>query len=700
MKSYRFLKGKKCFLSLFCVLCAFLNSSCTNDDIPSESYYTFTGQTISDYLSSESDFSLYYETIKRATLNGGSTLLSLLSSYGYYSCFAPTDSAMVEYLSQFGTETIDGLYEVMSTTEEADSIIDLVAKMHIISSSYNATIYETQYFDQKLADANLYDKILYITSYGDTYRVNDQATIVLRDVELHNGVVHGLDGVLTPSDLKFNDFFTLYPQFSIFGRLCELTEVADRVNTVPQDYDFVQDNGDYSTWVSWDLHIETPSAQYYWYTVFVESDSVYGACVPGVSEATSWEDTLKAIKDYALEWFQDAYSDEPSTLQAGVNENWASEDNYLNRFVAYHIMNKKVARADFTRYDIAMENSYEHIREYHEMLAPNTILYVSAGANGHAWPDGVDPDPDRIVLNPTGEYDKDAIWRSGKDWSRPKEDGPEVLSRSYESENGYFHEIGGILTYTRSEFKKHRFRIDLSCISPEIMNNDLRYKYTAQGRIVLPDGYCSNVKFLTEQMVLIMVCPNTNAGAGGNNAHQGDEMFVVRTYDIVFRLPPVPAGTYEVRMGFSSSDHRGCAQFYMGSDSDCDWENENFSGLTACGIPIDLTQVVTNYGWVADTDSEAENQEIDKNMRNQGRMKGPNSWLGANGNDSRSLRDIGDGHSPQRVILGNVTLQEDGAIYLRARGMVDDDDVELMADYFEICPDNIYNNPEKTEPRD
>lgn len=699
MKSYHRFK-RKMLLSFLCVLCTFLNFSCTNDDIPSDSYYTFTGQTISDYLSGEPRFSQYYETLKRAKLDDGSTLSSLLSSYGYYSCFAPTDSAMQVYLEQFGTETIAGLYDVMPS-EQADSIIDMVAKMHVISSSTNATVYESENFDQKLADANLYSKILYITTSGDTYRVNDQATIVMRDVELHNGVLHGLDGVLTPSDVKFNDFFTLHPQFSIFGRLCDLTEIASRINTVPQDYAYVPDNTDYSPWVDWDLHIEAPKAMYYFYTVFIESDSVYGECIPAIREATSWEDTLAAVKDYAMTWFRETYADQPNTLQAGLNEAWTSPNNYLNRFVAYHIMNKKVTRADFTRYDIGIENGYEHLREYHEMLAPNTILYVSAGANGHAWPDGVDPDRNRIVLNPKGEFDKDAIWRVEKDWSRPKEDGPIVLNRDYTTENGYFHEIGSILTFTRSEFQRHRFRIDLSCISPEIMNNDFRYKYTTCGRIVFPEGYLQNVKFLSEQMIMFMISPNTNAGAGGYNGHQGDEMFFVRTYDFVLRLPPVPAGNYEVRFGFSASDHRGCAQFYLGTDADCDWENDNFTGLVPCGIPIDLTQYVTSYGFVPDSElsGEAEIQEVDKNMRNQNRMKGPNSWRGANGNDV-AMRDISGGHTPFRVILGNVNLQEDGPIYLRARGMVDSDNVELMLDYIEICPDNIYNNPEKTEPRD
>ena len=556
-KGFLSLLRRRTALPLVALLCLFLNYSCTNDDIPSDSYYTFTGQTIADYLASEPRFSMYDEIIHRATQSAtGASLVSLLGSYGYYTCFAPTDSAMVDYLEQFGCETIDGLYDVMPAAS-ADSIIDLVAKMHVISSSYNATVYETQYFDQKLADANLYDKIIYVTNLGDTYRLNDQATVVLRDVELHNGVLHGLDHVLTPSDMKFEDFFEQHPKFSIFGRLCELTEVANRINTVPEDYGYVPDNTDYSEFQEHDLHIEAPQALKFFYTVFLESDSVYGEKLPGVRAATSWEDTLEAVKDYAMEWFLREYDDAPTVLQAGQNENWASPDNYLNRFVAYHILNKKVDRTDFTRYNMGMPPDYVRYHQWAETLAPNTMLYMSAGANGHAWPGGVDPDPNILNLNPSP--DNQEVFNAKNQWRRPTDDGVHLGNEIYYTENGYIHPIEDILVYPRSEFKRTRFRLEISSIFPEVMSNDYRYWNVTMGRLVFPHNYLSHIHFISESTVFELCYPNRDEPPGaGRNGYEGDEWMCYNNYDVILRLPPVPRGTYEVRFGYTRAATRGC----------------------------------------------------------------------------------------------------------------------------------------------
>ena len=45
--------------------CANLFSSC-NDDLPAESYYTFTGEMMSDFLRNHEDFSLFCQIAERA----------------------------------------------------------------------------------------------------------------------------------------------------------------------------------------------------------------------------------------------------------------------------------------------------------------------------------------------------------------------------------------------------------------------------------------------------------------------------------------------------------------------------------------------------------------------------------------------------------------------------------------------------------
>ena len=86
------------------ILClAALGTSCKNDDIPSESYYTFTGQTVRDYLNTEENYSIYNEFLNRSNETAesdGLNVPSLLSAYGYYTVFAPTNEAMTQYLEE------------------------------------------------------------------------------------------------------------------------------------------------------------------------------------------------------------------------------------------------------------------------------------------------------------------------------------------------------------------------------------------------------------------------------------------------------------------------------------------------------------------------------------------------------------------------------------------------------------------------
>ena len=48
--------------------------------------------------------------------------------------------------------------------------------------------------------------------------------------------------------------------------------------------------------------------------------------------------------------------------------------------------------------------------------------------------------------------------------------------------------------------------------------------------------------------------------------YQEDEFNCMGNYDFAFRLPPVPDGTYELRVGYTAEDpQRGMLQFYIGS---------------------------------------------------------------------------------------------------------------------------------------
>ena len=68
-------------------------TSCS-EQIDESNLYTFTGETITDYLRSDSTLSDFAKITEYAGLS------DRLSAYGTYTCFAPTNEAVKEYIQE------------------------------------------------------------------------------------------------------------------------------------------------------------------------------------------------------------------------------------------------------------------------------------------------------------------------------------------------------------------------------------------------------------------------------------------------------------------------------------------------------------------------------------------------------------------------------------------------------------------------
>ena len=672
-KKYYYFRG-----IMLCLMFVSLLSACKNDSIGGDSAYTFTGETISDYLKNRPEtYSMFTEVLNRARLlddGTGSSVLSLLSSYGYFTCFAPDNKAMQSYLSSKGLTSVSQL---------TDSVTNVIARTHCISSSTNKTVYLTKNFQTKLSDMNMNNKNIYVEPDSDTYLINSIARITDKDLEAYNGVVQRIDAVLTTSNVKLQDMLNSNPNWSVFARLLEYTNVSSRINTNSEDLDFKPDE---SLTVGADGATSIyPKHRYLYYTCFIEPNDVYKSAIPELANATTAQDTIDLVKAYAKTWFENAYKDAPAILANGLTEDWKDENNYLNRFVAYHFVNKKIDRADFTLYEQKMATGYKKFTEYAETLAPNTMICMSAGQYGVAS----DENKSRLQLNPSAATKASTpSYFSKYDWTRPASDGVFLKDKAAVlSGNGYFHELDGMLTFPRSDFQKTRFRFDLASLFPELMSNSFRYQYSNGTQVSFPSGYLTNITYNSPGTRFIYLNRSATAGANSWCNYEGDEMTATGVgFDLTIRLPPVPAGTYEVRYGYTIVSNRGCGQFYLGTDP---------KNLSPQGIPVDLTKASTTYGWVDDTGTDAD-YDVDKLLHARGWMKAPNSWYGGN-NDSQTLR----AHSMcMRRIVGVENLQTDQSIYIRGRNATTSDGAMFMMDYIEICPASIYDNPEVSEPRD
>ena len=168
-------------------------------------------------------------------------------------------------------------------------------------------------------------------------------------------------------------------------------------------------------------------------------------------------------------------------------------------------------------------------------------------------------------------------------------------------------------------------------------------------------------------------------------------MKAVGRFEVMFTLPPVPRrGTYEVRYKVLANSNRGIAQIYFGSDPE---------NLPVAGIPIDLTMDCRNdadarkVGYEKDTDDDDFNAEVDKRMRNNGYMKGPQSINSDNGtergwNDRENIRHI----------FVRQTLDPNKTYYIKLKSVLESSKKEFYMDFIEYCAKEIYDNP--VEPED
>jgi hypothetical protein len=149
-------------------------------------------------------------------------------------------------------------------------------------------------------------------------------------------------------------------------------------------------------------------------------------------------------------------------------------------------------------------------------------------------------------------------------------------------------------------------------------------------------------------------------------------MMALNAFDFAYKLPPVPAGTYEIRMGYSANSKRHVIQFYIDDE--------------VTGIPLDLRILGKNalIDWQKDSSTEDNGIENDKQMKNRGYLKGPTTFSGYNEYTAGTARNE---ESALRKVITTKYLSA-GEHWLRFKNVNENDDgtSQFMHDYIEIVP--------------
>ncbi|NLO70040.1 MAG: fasciclin domain-containing protein [Porphyromonadaceae bacterium] len=561
------------YILLTALILCFIFSSCDSDKILEENLYTFTDKMMGKYLETDSTLTEFYKLMEMTNVNG------LLNSYGSYTCFAPTNSAMLEYYKEKGKSSL---------SDFSPDSLKLIAYDHLINGS---EIIFASFLNGRLPDPTMSNRFITITLTPDgAALVNRNSQISEKDIMVHNGVIHKIRKVLDPVRLGIVDVIAKEENFSIFYDALILTGLADSL-LLDKDESY-----EISTTRAKELEdavVTTiaseryaPLMREYGYTVLMESNETFQK--NGINN-------IDDLKTYAANVYDTMYP-----ADANIT-NVTDRRNSLNRFIAYHLINKELSYTKFlSNYDTGHQFKTVDLYEYIEPMCPNTLIQVkNERSSGKMNLINTIQDTGKSIEISMSNYDNDAT-------------------------NGVYHEIDRILAYTKevdAEISSKRLRFDVSSLFPELTNNNMRGRPSNNDvlyRHAIPAGYLERLK-CGEATVICYTSPNDKL-----MNYMGDEIFIAvkpgQLYDLEITTPPIPAGTYEVRFGFQSNGRRGVAQFYV-------------DGIPS-GVPVNLntlgTDIGIGYESIGSNPADLFGYENDKMMRNRGYMKGPGSFKSIN----------------------------------------------------------------------
>lgn len=682
---------KRFFISRFFFFFAFVGifSGCT-DNVDESSMFISNDETITEYLESNAEYSDFVSLIKRVQLSekkNASTLDAVLSARGNYLCFVPTNEALQAYVDDFYAE--DG-YAIEAIS---DSLAGAITKSCIIN--YDDENAETTVeFPTKGAFrySNLNDRILtcLLDSVSGKYIINTTSKIMKADIELSNGYIQEVDAVVAPSSNTIPTLLSNTPNMQIFSHLLKITNLADSIsNYRDEDYEKVE-REEKGSGLSKNQPGLIPQHRYFGYTVFVEPDEVFKSWgIPEIEysdpetkrNVSNWD----AIEAAVLKKCEETYTN--------GSDDYTNKENALHQFVGYHLIKGSYAFNKLVRH----YNEYQY--QYGDRRNPQTkklgieisaffetfakerrmlkVLQVSDESNGNP-----------MYINRKSIYDKDPLGKY--DVLGVEVEGIQIHEENegYDNNalNGFVYPLTAPLLYTSQVVNRvfsDRLRMDVCTILPEFASNNCR----GTAYWFFPNDFFEKMVNVTPESELFYICYDAATNSGWH-PYEGDSFHVLGVFDFTIKLPAPPKdGTYEVRMGANYNARRGMAQIYFG---------KNPNALAAVGLPIDMRQAPSsnpNIPWQKDVEDQEVNRENDKDLRNQGVMKGPNSYGYCDGTGNSQVRNDGS----MRIIIARQPMKKGETYYLRYKSCLEQTDAQFYFDYVELVPKEIYANENDPE---
>lgn len=440
------------------------------------------------------------------------------------------------------------------------------------------------------------------------------------------------------------------PNISIFNKALEITHMGDSLLEM-YDYSYQFEKNS--------IHQGVQNIKFYaipeikkGYTAFVETDEVYAA--RGINNI----DDLKA---YAARVYNEMYPEDASITDP------TDRRNSLNRFVSYHLLEVKANKNNLTVANILGTNGRPikeqyipgyNISDWYETMMPHSLMKCTTPYNQNT-----------VFINRCGEGDP--LRGEGTI------EGAEILNESGVAINGYYHYISDIIAYdkqTQQVVLNEQIIVNNSTMSPEFFNNNLRIsspyplpENAYQNGAYFPTGALKNIKANTSDTQIHYLF-NT-----GWWDYQTDEMLLSGNFDITIKLPSVPAGTYELNLGFHTSSYAPILATYLDGEF-CDT------------LDAREERVGNIIGWESDDylktpEAIAQNDSL---LFSKGYRKGLEYHKA--GLNNYSMRDH---YSCLRGIITTFTTDGKSDHYLRIHTL-SEPLRELVFDYIELTPTHLF----------
>jgi len=695
---------KLCCLLLSFIALAAMTTSCT-EEIDTSARYVFTDRTVASYLDEHTQFTEYVRLLKEQRVSEVSetSVYQLMTAYGYYTCFAPTNEAIQLYLDSL---VIKGLIPLASwdgfpDERTKDSIRAVIVLNSILDGTKLEKIFYTEDFPKVNEDFDVSTMADRKISAAFPDKKNRDKCYIdgicplsdkNRDIETINGCIHQVGYVINPSNETLGSTMHKYAinydsNFSIIGRLVELCGLTDTLSKVKDErYEKLYREEAFPSF-NWQLRswaIPAPEHRKYGFTLFAPRDEFWEKELGKTCQAITTEDVIRWVSDHG--YYPDAVND----------ENYTSKDNLLNQFVTYHLLPMRIPVDKLgLHYN---EKGYNYKNKNAVPTIPVWAHYVTMGKRRllRLWESAESGGPclNRFPKLRNGRQE-DYHERECTEENQGIRIATDETAGIIKLMNAIIYPIDKPLVYSeevRNELAKVRIRYDAWELQPEAMNNDMRLVTKTDACWYFssdPDKqYFENLIVNSKQTNFMLLSGRDQSWPN----YQGDEVLAEGVYDITITCPPVPKqGIYEIRMGVSTySGTRGICQVYWGSHKD---------QLVAQGIPVNM-QLGGNsenniLGWESDIkDDDDYNAEVDKKMRNNGFLKGPEYIVASAGSTVTNRMNAG---ATRRIVVRE-SMSPDVIYYMRFKTVQPDYTTkQLFIDYLEWCPKEVYDNPEKPE---